>query len=197
MAEYTTKRFATLFSASVIIGVLTVSFAPLGITYLFPVTRAYIQLSTVDASGEPSPTPWARLNHTLVITGNRVESYLVASAIMEPDPSPSNITIEILFEPFDYDPADNLVPVVTGGTVKWSGEMHQGDTVAIRTSLELPSDGMYFIGGSAVSSAPWSTMGGAATRLFLQVQWGIASKVFGAMPMNATSEIEGTCIANC
>jgi len=180
------------------IGLAVVSVTPIGLNLLFPATRAYIQLSTngLDSIGEPSPTRWARLNHTLVATGSIVESVLVVDAMMEPDPSPDNVTIGIVFEPSDFDPAENLIPVVTGGDLTWSGEMHQGQSVTLRTTMKLPSDGRYFIGGFALSSAPWGTMG-ASTRFYIDVQWGTVVRVYSVLNTAASSEMEGKCIANC
>lgn len=180
------------------LGLAVISTSSIGLNYLFPVTRAYTQLSNGSANtiGEPSPTPWARLNHTLVATGNNVESLLMVDAVMEPDPLPSNVTIRIGFEPLDFDPAENLVPIVTDGDLVWSGEMHQGQSVMLRTTLKLASDGRYFIGGFAVSSASWATMG-AGTRLYVDVQWGAVVRVYSELHTATSNELEGKCIANC
>ncbi len=166
----------------------------IGLNYLFPATMAYIQLSTTNSSREPSPYPWARLNHTLVITRSTVESFLEVTAVLEPRPSPTNITVNIAFGPETFATDAYLVPVVTGGDLVWSGELHQGSSLTLRTTLSMPSDGRYFFGGGAGSSDSTGTMG-AGTGFFLLVQYGIVtsvSKTIAAEP----GEIEVRCL-NC
>ena len=197
LPEYTTRKFLGLLAISVIVSLATVFFMPPAITHLFPSTTVYYQISTGGfggSQGEPFPTPWARLNHTFIAVGSRVDSYLEVLAVMEPDPSPSNVTIRILFEPYDFDPDyNNLVPTVIGGSLEWSGEMHLGDTVTVHTALEFPSDGRYFVGGSALSSSPWAIMGGGATGYYVWVQWGQIVKIEGS----SFNRTESRCIAHC
>ncbi len=178
-------------------GVLLTSGISIGFNYVFPVTRAYYQLVDPGANSCPqfhlckkATISWPRLNHTLTVSANAVESYLVLTAVEEPRPSSLNVTLEILFT----SPDTYLTPEVTGGSVKWLGELHQGQSTTIKTSIRLPSDGAYFIGGLGVSYVSGGHMG-VTTRYYLQVQGGIVVKVSNTPEFS--SDIELKCLSNC
>ena len=132
------------------------------LNYWFPERRVYQQLVVYDAQQcgstalcSVSSAPWVKINHTLVNSGDRVESTIAVSAVLEPSPSPSNVTITT-----EFNPADNLVPSLMSGNLSWNGEMHQGQTIELRAVFTFEQDGRYYVSGSAVSSAPYEISGG-------------------------------------
>lgn len=176
--EYSTRRFVFLLSVTVVASVLVVSMMTSGLNYLFPARTVYQQLVVSDAQQcrpgalcSITSAPWVKINHTLTVSGNRVESTISVSALLQPSPSPSNITITTQF-----DPVDNLVPTFTSGNLSWQGEMHQGQTVELRATFTLEQNGRYYISGSAVSSAPYEISGGRSN-YYLFVENGVISKV--------------------
>jgi len=196
LPSYSTRRFLALLSISIVAGTAIAYLAPPGLNYLFPATLAYFQVSTNNFDGKldgklsPSGSHWAKVNHTLVVTRDRVESFIELTAFSEPYPSPTNVTIQTLFK----SPYTVMTPVVTGGNVMWFGELHEGQSVAIHASLSLPSDGRYFIAGQALSTYNDGSTGDA-TVFYLEVEWGQVIKV--SSRIDFSGQVELRCLSNC
>ena len=212
MKVYTTRRFLGLLAASIVIAVAVVSFAPLAMNRLFPVTRVYAQLVLPNVNEcppgyhcSPASVSWPKLNHTLVITGNRVESFLEATAVEEPRPNPANITAGIGFNPtwssylilppgYLTDADVYVIPVVVGGDVLWRGELHQGQSIEINNTLILPSDGRYFIGAIVLSAVPGGVEGRGIS-YYITVQGGTVTRVSSTPEYSDNLELK--CLSNC
>ncbi len=198
MPDYSTRTFLALMSVSISVALLLLAVAPIAINQVFPTTRAYYQLTNFENCIEictPASTRWVSINHTLIIKGNVVESFLEATAVEEPIPNPTNISIGIWFNTVGYDPP-LLHPTVTGGDTEWRGELHQNGSVTMHTSFVLPSDARYFIGGVASSSTN-STTDGRTTLFYLKVRSGQVVSISDSAFTDSTDSIMAKCLANC
>lgn len=145
---------------------------------------------------KPSPTPWARINHTLLILDtNVVESILTVTA--KESPPYQNITIRIDFDdPWTYT-KDDPTPQILEGDLAWSGkwnqDIHINETITILTKLKFDFDAKYFVGGQVISSSVDGSGEGYGTFYYLTVEQGKIVKVtdeLGQIP--PSTEIETT-----
>jgi len=171
---YTTRKFGLLVSISCIIGVVVVALTVGSMDILFPIQRIIIYQQTVNydvPSSKISPVDWARLNHTIIVSGdNVIESVLTVTTKTEP-PYP-DVKIEIYFGTYPQ-----LIPELVDGNLTWSGQIHENETKTLLTTLRLTSDGKYFIGGQAVSYLTDGTSEGFGTIYYVTVEGGRISQV--------------------
>lgn len=153
--------------------------------YILPIKLAYYQYEGPDPCREDYCTTWARLNHTIVVQGNRVNSFLMLTVAEEP-PEP------IVFINISFD--GGFEPVLTQGITQWTGEPHQGDSITVHTSISLPKDGLYFIWAN-----PYSDSLGLVSVYRLNVESGIVVNVSnnGEDTRDAPPPLERRCLSNC
>lgn len=189
MRIYTTGKFGLLLSLGCILGVIVVGFTTWSMDIFFPIRKiiVYQQLANYNLpSSKMSPVDWARLNHTIMISGdNVIESILTVTAKTEP-PYP-NVKIEIYFGTYPQ-----LIPRLVDGDLAWSGRMHENETITLQTTLALDDDGKYFIGGQAISYLSDGTKEGFGTVYYVTVQEGRITQVtdeLGETPHMETKRI--------
>lgn len=153
--------------------------------YWSPATIAYYQYQDPDICQEYYCNRWARLNHTLVAQGNQVTSFLTLTIAEEPPE-------RIVFINISFD--GGLEPVLTEGTTQWIGELHQGDSITVHTSISLPKDGLYFIWAN-----PYSDSLGRVSFYQLKVESGIVVDASNNAKdtRDAPAPLERRCLANC
>jgi len=151
--------------------------------YFLPIKLAYYQYEGPDPCQEDYCTTWARLNHTIVVQGNQVNSFLTLTVAEEPPEA-------IVFINISFDGGSD--PVLTEGTTQWTGEPHQGDSITVRTSISLPKDGLYFIWAN-----PYSDSLGLVSVYQLRLKSGIVIDVSNASFENPGTPLEHRCLSNC
>jgi hypothetical protein len=195
---YGSRRFSILVAVSCIAGMLLVVLASSSILRLFPTGRvtAYYQLWNADeSSGKRVPTPWARLNHTLVVWGDAaVDSVFTLTMVM--DPPYNSVAADVGFDdPWTY-PTDDPAPQVLGGNRSWSGQagvdLHMGEAVTLVTHLAFPADAKYAVKGEVRSYDPvGGSNEGYYTIFYITVEQGCIANVtdeFDRPPPSATLE---------
>lgn len=195
MAAFRRRRY--LIPLSILTIFLLAFLAPYAITRFFPVATTYSQfVNGVTFRCPPSahscwgPPRWVGLNHTIVVKGATVESFLEATALEEPYPSPTNVSVAARFWP-----SDNLVPLVKGGEVEWRGELHQGNYRRIHTTFALPRDGRYFVAGQFVSYLDGGSAGAGTRGYYLDVSGRTVTKVYDTLRISNVVEVD--CVGNC
>ncbi len=159
--------------------------------YFPPTTFAYYQYRGPDPCQEDYCNTWARLNHTIVVHRIQVDSFLTLTALDEPRPNPDLVIINISF-------GGGAGLVVTEGTTRWTGALHQGDSASVHTSVMLQEDGIYYIWANPGSTDPKSGSGLWIVSVYqLQVKSGIVISVSNASFENPGTPLERRCLSNC
>ena len=157
----------------------------------FPATIAYYQYTGPDSCLEEYCNRWARLNHTIIVRNNHLENFLTLTVLEELWPGPKNVIINISFD-------SGGEPVVVKGDTRWTGELHQNDSLTVHTSLTLPSDGTYFIWANPYSSDPTTGDGlGLVSVYQIQVKDGRTVGVSNASFENPGTPLRRRCLSNC
>jgi len=148
---YRSQRFGVLVALSCVVGILLLTITISSIFSFFPIRRitAYYQLINYDSPiSKPSPTSWARLNHTVLKLGDAtVESVFMITMIS--NPPYERVAVEIGFDdPWTYT-EDDPAPQIQSGNQSWSGragaDLQVNQTITIYTKLDFNFDAKYAI----------------------------------------------------
>jgi hypothetical protein len=182
---YTSKRFSGFTLTSLIIGIVIVGLVGWGVRsfFFFSIQRGTAFYQVVDSfpvSGKPTPYPWARLNHTILILDNNIlESIFVLTA--KDTPPYQDVKIEVSFDdPYTYSKDESAGHILEGNRT-WSGkfgvDLQINQTITIYTKIRFDFDAKYCVSGQMLSYRENGSSEGYGTVYYIRVEQGTIVKV--------------------